>query len=949
MAVAPLLTTAQEAKVRVLPKRVILLSALLSSPLHAQTQGLFSLPVPFPGSGQTVTADFNGDGKPDLICADGTVLLGKGDGTFTLGVTVTAGGQFYNNLIVTADFNGDGKPDLALANFSSSPVTASNKLIILLGNGDGTFQPAKTIQLAAPVSAIFAVDVNGDGKPDMLAVTNQPGFSGLLVALGKGDGTFSNGVVYPAGNPSSPALIATGDFNGDHRLDVAVVSATSTALLLGNGDGTFQSPSVPILGKGGLPASIVAADFDGDGKLDLAIGDFSEPSLSPGPQVMPGLTYVSFGNGDGTFQPPVLVGTGTNLVAGNLSNNGKLKLVAESFPFLSVFQGNPDKTFTLLDSYLLWNKFNSLPQVPSLTVADFNADGKLDLAVDNDLFLGNGDGSFQGAEAFLGLPAPNGSAVVADFNHDGFPDIAAFTSTNHSINTSSVQLSILLNNGKGQLSLAHAYPSTASINPSVAADLNGDGNIDLIGIVPAPPVIGVPPTSATLGVMLGNGDGSFGPVKTLPGVVPPVVSGMAIADLNGDKKPDLIVIAGSFSGTTLSGSMFVFLGNGDGTFAAPVSYFAGTANRTLVAADFNGDGTIDVAVGSSNGVALLLGNGDGTFKPATFPFPVLFNVSLTADLNGDGKLDLVGNLFNPQGPSSSLQIFLGKGDGTFTALPPGPNLGLGASLLAADFNRDGKLDLVASGLTVSELLGNGDGTFSAPIGLIPFGAQGTGGAFAVADFNGDKRPDIAMTAAGDSGLAGLALLFNAVGPDFSISASALAPSTIAPGSSATSTVTVGPIGGFSGGVALSCTGMPSGANCSFVPSSLPNGSGTATVTVATTAASQTFVLPLGLSAPMGTGVRLTSYLLGLLAAAFMVNLFLRHRNQQPRWVLVFILGVLLSIGMVVAACGGGSGRPGAGGGNSGTPAGTYTITVSGTFTSGSTTLTHDTKLTLIVQ
>jgi hypothetical protein len=941
--------------VRVLPKRVILLSAfaLVSPGLHAQTQRLFSLPTPFPGSGQTVTADFNGDGRPDLICADGTVLLGKGDGTFTLGATVTAGGQFYNNLIVTADFNGDGKPDLALANFSSSPVTASNKLIILLGNGDGTFQPAKTIQLAAPVSAIFAVDVNGDGKLDMLAVTNQPGFSGLLITLGKGDGTFSSGVVYPAGAPNSPALIATGDFNGDHKLDVAVVSATSTALLLGNGDGTFQSPSFPILGKGGLPASIVAADFDGDGKLDLAVGDFSEPSLSPGSQVIPGLTYVAFGNGDGTFQAPVLVGTGTNLVAGDLNNDGHPRLVAESFPFLSIFQGNPDKTFKLLDSYLLWNQFNSLPQVPSLTVADFNRDGKLDLAVDNDLFIGNGDGSFQGAQAFLGLPAPNGSAVVADFNHDGFPDVAAFTSTNHSIYTSSVQLSILLNNGKGQLSLAHAYPSTASINPSVAADLNGDGNVDLIGIVPAPAVIGVPPTSATLGVMLGNGDGSFGPVKTLPGVVPPQVTGMAVADLNGDKKPDLIVIAGSFNGTTLSGSMFVFLGNGDGTFAAPVSYYAGTANRNVVAADFNGDGTIDVAVGSSHGVALLLGNGDGTFRPATFPFPVLFNVTLTADLNGDGKADLVGGQFNPQNPSGSLQIFLGNGDGTFTALPPGPDLMLGDPVLAADFNRDGRLDLVASGSTVSVLLGNGDGTFSAPIGLIPSGAQGTGGAFAVADFNGDKRPDIAMTAAGDSGLAGLALLFNTVGltpPDFSVSASALSPTPVAPGSSATSTVTVGPVGGFSGSVALSCTGLPSGANCSFAPSSLPNGSGTATVTVATTATSQAFILPpFEQSAPRGISVRLTSLLLGFWATVLIVNLFLRHRNRQPRSMPVFILGVLLSIGVVVAACGGGSGRPGAGGGNSGTPAGTYTITVSGTFTSGSTTLTHDTKLTLIVQ
>ena len=213
--------------------------------------------------------DFNGDGRPDFVVPTNggpiVILLGKGDGTFTTGTPINTTAPFTPTSAVVGDFNGDGKQDLAV--LSGQGIGSVN---IYLGNGDGTFQPAKNFPVATSASAsrLLAIgDFNRDGIEDLVATNSS--LNQVAVILGNGDGTFNAPATYAA--PAQPWNVVVGDINNDGFLDLVVAAdgSSSATILQGNGDGTFK-PAVFANTGASQVGSVALGDFNGDGFLDLA-------------------------------------------------------------------------------------------------------------------------------------------------------------------------------------------------------------------------------------------------------------------------------------------------------------------------------------------------------------------------------------------------------------------------------------------------------------------------------------------------------------------------------------------------------------------------------------------------------------------------------------------------------------------------------------------------------
>jgi hypothetical protein len=614
--------------------------------------GTFAAPVIYPVTPTSLRGglltDVNGDGKLDLLGFDDSTpanvieLLGDGTGVFGSGTVL---GQLTTNTpgnMIFADFNGDGKIDFA-------GQTESGQLQVTLATGAGAYAnaPVNLTTTNGNYNACNSAtgDLTGDGKPEIVSFNCND--NTVTVYVNQGDGSFATGVYYDNNSDQYQGLSdgAIVDLNGDGKNDVVAINsdAGDVSVFLGNGDGTLRVLPLSYDVGGYAWNTPLVADFNGDGLMDVVESDD-----------LYNLVYLQ-GYGDGTFRAGVTnplpnsfdQGAWTYSIAtGDFNGDGIADVVAGQFhndgsTGVAVYLGKGDGTFSAGVTYGQSNRETIV------AVGDFNGDGKLDIAaIDQnnnvvEIFLGKGDGTFEVGGTFAtspgNQPSPEG-LVVGDFNKDGKLDIAV-------ANSNTQDVGVLLGRGDGTFAPAVSYPLSGFSGYDIkAADLNGDGYLDLAvtAYTDGPPAIAILLADS-------NTPGTFGTVQLVPVNGNP--NNIALGDLNKDGKIDMAVT--ERSGATFNGQIEIFMNDGTGTFAAaPTAYqastFGGAAGNSnpldIQMFDMNGDGNLDLVYLNDDWgtLAVALGNGDGTIgAPAEFPSTEYVAGMALADVNGDGAMDVL--------------------------------------------------------------------------------------------------------------------------------------------------------------------------------------------------------------------------------------------------------------------------------------------------------------------
>ena len=694
-------------------------------------------------------ADMTGDGRPEAIVGSSvdsrvTVYANNGVTPFTSALTDKNLASAFD--VVARDFNADGKADVAVA--TQQPFFAPLATgFFLPGNGLGGFGTQQGMDAGTYLEAVATGDFDGDDMPD-LAFTGA-GFvvdlkfrRAVHVIRQKSPGVFNIQTFYQHVEPTMGTAVTTiEDMNRDGMPDMIIAGlgfATSQAAIavrLGTSSELWDPGTLTNI-PGDLPPRAVPGDFNRDGIPDLAV---TQISTSHGLTLE---TYLGDGTGAITPLPASTMADRQALAAGDFDRDGVLDLVTRGpGTGLILLKGVGDGTFTFGSGVVTSNT------VISAAVGDLNRDGAQDIVLSV-----SGIGtyvSFGNGTIVLGAIAPlvgsaSTSITLADFNEDGALDLLTSAAT---------ATFVSLNDGFGGFGAPMKLPEYTIYNGSInsaALDINRDGHMDVVADVAEASGSSVRFADSNLRVWLGNGKGGFGTRSDYGTPEHPL--GLTLVDANRDGRTDVVPSSiGPLQGSEKPVRHYTLKGNGPPTFAFPTSIVnstipAGTQNAMTVA-DFTLDGTPDVVVAHSKAdgnwySTMMVGNGNGTFTPS---FSNLLPEEPSAMDTGDFNRDGIPDVAIACSAGDAVLVQFGSTADTLTTPVP-LALGLGyefSDIAVSDFNRDGKPDIAAASAATSIILifrGKGDGTFFAP-NSVSTGSFGPT-SIAVGDENRDGIPDL---------------------------------------------------------------------------------------------------------------------------------------------------------------------------------------------------------------